>query len=111
MSRSSWGLWPWCDFYVTGAVLTQELLRSALAGELLRSHADFGMAPGQVRLIKQEKVPCLADNAAALALDTEDPFKLQALYERAGRSHTGAGFEPCNDNKSLSSSSYMTTRT
>ena len=44
--------------------------------ELLRANDYFGMQPSQVTLLKQEKVPCLADNDARLAADPKDPFKL-----------------------------------
>ena len=43
---------------------------------LLEANANFGMAPGQVTLLKQEKVPCLSDNEARLALDPKDPFQI-----------------------------------
>jgi UDP-sugar pyrophosphorylase len=37
--------------------------------ELLEQHAYFGMAEGQVRLVKQEKVAALTDNDASMVLD------------------------------------------
>jgi len=43
---------------------------------LLSEHANFGMAPGQVTLLKQEKVPCLSDNEARLALDPKDKYQI-----------------------------------
>eukprot|EP00955_Chlamydomonas_euryale_P011222 121202-Chlamydomonas_euryale.AAC.3 len=42
---------------------------------LLKQHANFGMADGQVTLLKQEKVACLIDNDATLAVEEDDPFK------------------------------------
>jgi len=56
--------------------------------ELLRAHSNFGMTAGQVSLIKQEKVPCLADNNATLALDTKDPFTLQTKPHGHGDVHS-----------------------
>jgi len=43
---------------------------------LLKEKGYFGMKPSQVTLMKQEKVPCLADNDARLALDPKDPFSI-----------------------------------
>ena len=44
--------------------------------ELLKANDYFGMDASQVTLMKQEKVPCLSDNEARLALDPKDPFQL-----------------------------------
>ncbi|KAI4999850.1 hypothetical protein ZWY2020_004439 [Hordeum vulgare] len=35
------------------------------------------MEPSQVKIVKQEKVACLADNDARLALDPNDKYKIQ----------------------------------
>jgi UDP-sugar pyrophosphorylase len=43
---------------------------------LLAAHANFGMAEGQVTLLKQEKVACLADADARLAADPADAYRL-----------------------------------
>ena len=43
---------------------------------LLEANANFGMKAGQVTIVKQEKVACLADNDARLAADPRDPYKL-----------------------------------
>jgi len=37
--------------------------------ELLHKHADFGMEPGQISLVKQEKVPAIIDNEGRFAQD------------------------------------------
>ena len=34
------------------------------------------MRAGQVTMVRQEKVACLADNDARLAADPKDPYKL-----------------------------------
>jgi UDP-sugar pyrophosphorylase len=44
--------------------------------DLLARHANFGLAPSQLHIVKQGKVPCLADGAASLALDPADPYAL-----------------------------------
>lgn len=54
---------------------------------LLAEHAAFGAAPGQVRLLKQEKVACLADNDASLAVHTADPFQVQTKPHGHGDVH------------------------
>lgn len=43
---------------------------------LLKDNDYFGMVPEQVTLLKQEKVACLADGAATLALSPGDRFTL-----------------------------------
>jgi len=43
---------------------------------LLDANANFGMRAGQVTIVRQEKVACLADNDARLAADPKDPYKL-----------------------------------
>lgn len=54
---------------------------------LLKTHGFFGMQPEQVSLIKQEKVPCLSDNAAHLALDPSDPYAIQTKPHGHGDVH------------------------
>ncbi len=54
---------------------------------LLEAHNYFGLAPEQVTLMKQEKVPCLADNEARMALDAKDPFTLQTKPHGHGDVH------------------------
>jgi len=43
---------------------------------LLAERANFGLHPSQLHLIRQGKVPCLADGAARLAVDPADRFQL-----------------------------------
>ncbi|KAK8947791.1 UDP-sugar pyrophosphorylase [Platanthera guangdongensis] len=45
--------------------------------KLLESNYFFGMKPDQVILIKQEKVACLDDNDARIALDPNDKYMIQ----------------------------------
>ena len=43
---------------------------------LLKEHDHFGAAPGQVTLMRQERVACLADGNGSLALDPTDRWNL-----------------------------------
>lgn len=54
---------------------------------LLRSHAFFGADPAQVTLVKQEKVACLADNDARLALTPGDAWAVQTKPHGHGDVH------------------------
>ena len=54
---------------------------------LLKENDNFGMAPGQVTLLKQEKVPCLSDNEARLALDPKDPYQIMTKPHGHGDVH------------------------
>ncbi|KAG1667267.1 hypothetical protein FOA52_012555 [Chlamydomonas sp. UWO 241] len=54
---------------------------------LLKEHGNFGMAPGQLTLIKQEKVACLTDNDAHMALDPSDAFVVQTKPHGHGDVH------------------------
>ncbi|PRW45148.1 UDP-sugar pyrophosphorylase 1 [Chlorella sorokiniana] len=55
--------------------------------DLLEKHSYWGAAPGQITLIKQEKVACLADNDARLALLPNDPFQVQTKPHGHGDVH------------------------
>ncbi|PKA49520.1 UDP-sugar pyrophosphorylase [Apostasia shenzhenica] len=54
---------------------------------LLESHSYFGMKPGQVKLLKQEKVACLDDNDARIASDPNDKYKIQTKPHGHGDVH------------------------
>jgi UDP-sugar pyrophosphorylase len=54
---------------------------------LLKANEYFGMSPDQVTLMKQEKVPCLADNNAALALAANDAYTIQTKPHGHGDVH------------------------
>ena len=56
--------------------------------DLLTKNNFFGAAQGQVTLIKQEKVPCLTDNEAHLALDPSDPYQVQTKPHGHGDVHS-----------------------
>ncbi|KAK3255917.1 hypothetical protein CYMTET_34925 [Cymbomonas tetramitiformis] len=55
--------------------------------DLLDANANFGMASGQVRLIKQEKVACFTDNAATLATEPGDRFAFMTKPHGHGDVH------------------------
>ena len=55
--------------------------------DLLERGDYFGASRDQVTLIKQEKVPCLTDNEAHLALDPNDPYKLMTKPHGHGDVH------------------------
>ena len=57
------------------AIMTSDDTHAPTAA-LLAEHANFGAADGQVELLKQEKVACLADGDATLALSPGDRFTL-----------------------------------
>eukprot|EP00958_Prasinococcus_capsulatus_P023969 scaffold3680_cov381-Prasinococcus_capsulatus_cf.AAC.4 len=54
---------------------------------LLEENSFFGMAESQITLIKQEKVACLIDNDANLALDPKDRFRVQTKPHGHGDVH------------------------
>ncbi|XWS23671.1 hypothetical protein CRYUN_Cryun28dG0035100 [Craigia yunnanensis] len=56
--------------------------------DLLESNSYFGMKPTQVKLLKQEKVACLGDNDARLALDPHNKYKIQTKPHGHGDVHS-----------------------
>ena len=57
------------------AIMTSDDI-DAKTRELLKEKSDFGAAPGQISIIKQDKVAALQDATAALALDPSDRWEL-----------------------------------
>lgn len=55
--------------------------------DLLKANNNFGMSPDQIHLLKQEKVACLADNDAHIALDPADRYKIQTKPHGHGDVH------------------------
>ncbi|XP_071707214.1 UDP-sugar pyrophosphorylase-like [Rutidosis leptorrhynchoides] len=55
--------------------------------QLLESNTYFGMKPSQVKLLKQEKVACLADNDARLALEPNNKYRIQTKPHGHGDVH------------------------
>ncbi|KAM7276643.1 hypothetical protein ACFE04_018509 [Oxalis oulophora] len=56
--------------------------------ELLESNSYFGMQHGQVKLLKQEKVACLDDNDARLAVDPHNKYRIQTKPHGHGDVHS-----------------------
>ncbi|XP_073031749.1 UDP-sugar pyrophosphorylase-like [Primulina eburnea] len=56
--------------------------------KLLESNAYFGMKSSQIRLLKQEKVACLDDNDAKLAVDPQNKFRVQTKPHGHGDVHS-----------------------
>lgn len=55
---------------------------------LLEAGAYFGLLPTQVHLMKQEKVPCLANNEAHIAVEPTDRFQIQTKPHGHGDVHS-----------------------
>lgn len=69
------------------AIMTSDDTHDATTA-LLEANAFFGAEPSQIVLMKQEKVPCLADNDATLALDEEDSYQLMTKPHGHGDVHS-----------------------
>eukprot|EP00727_Mastigamoeba_balamuthi_P011383 m51a1_g6868 putative udp-sugar pyrophosphorylase-like (617) ;mRNA; f:161448-163945 len=54
---------------------------------LLEEHNYFGMPRSSLTIIRQEKVPCLMDNDAKLALEPGNPYELQTKPHGHGDVH------------------------
>ncbi|KAG6435903.1 hypothetical protein SASPL_100784 [Salvia splendens] len=69
------------------AIMTSDDTHSRTT-KLLEENAYFGMKPSQVKLLKQEKVACLDDNDARLAVDPNNKFKIQTKPHGHGDVHS-----------------------
>ncbi|KAF8644346.1 hypothetical protein HU200_066491 [Digitaria exilis] len=76
-----------CNTKIPFAIMTSDDT-NALTIKLLESNSYFGMEPSQVKILKQEKVACLADNDARLALDPNDKYKIQTKPHGHGDVHS-----------------------
>ncbi|KAL3641203.1 hypothetical protein CASFOL_016171 [Castilleja foliolosa] len=56
--------------------------------QLLEKNAYFGMKPSQIKLLKQEKVACLDDNDARLAVDPKNKYSIQTKPHGHGDVHS-----------------------
>ncbi|GFQ01660.1 UDP-sugar pyrophosphorylase [Phtheirospermum japonicum] len=56
--------------------------------QLLETNAYFGMKPSQIKLLKQEKVACLDDNDARLAVDPKNKYSIQTKPHGHGDVHS-----------------------
>ncbi|BAF20396.1 uDP-sugar pyrophosphorylase [Oryza sativa Japonica Group] len=75
-----------CNTKIPFVIMTSDDT-NALTVKLLESNSYFGMEPSQVHILKQEKVACLADNDARLALDPNDKYKIQTKPHGHGDVH------------------------
>ncbi|ONK79525.1 uncharacterized protein A4U43_C01F7240 [Asparagus officinalis] len=75
-----------CDAQIPLVIMTSDDTHAPTL-QLLESHSYFGMKTDQVKLLKQEKVACLADNDARLALDPNDKYKIQTKPHGHGDVH------------------------
>lgn len=55
---------------------------------LLAAHANFGLAEGQVTIMKQEKVAALTDNDAHFSMDEKDAYVIDTKPHGHGDVHT-----------------------
>uniref|UniRef100_A0A7S2Y4M2 UTP-monosaccharide-1-phosphate uridylyltransferase n=1 Tax=Fibrocapsa japonica TaxID=94617 RepID=A0A7S2Y4M2_9STRA len=55
--------------------------------QLLADNNDFGMAPGQITIVKQDKVPAVGDVQAHLVLRGDDPFQVETKPHGHGDVH------------------------
>ncbi|KAI4971464.1 hypothetical protein ZWY2020_002378 [Hordeum vulgare] len=76
-----------CHTKIPFAIMTSDAT-NALTIKLLETNSYFGMEPSQVKILKQEKVACLADNDARLALDPNDKYKIQTKPHGHGDVHS-----------------------
>ncbi|KAL6492914.1 hypothetical protein OROGR_032673 [Orobanche gracilis] len=56
--------------------------------QLLEANGYFGMKPSQIKLLKQEKVACLDDNDARLAVDPKNKYGIQTKPHGHGDVHS-----------------------
>ncbi|KAF8772170.1 hypothetical protein HU200_006054 [Digitaria exilis] len=76
-----------CNTKIPFAIMTSDDTNAA-------DHQAFGVKlllwnePSQVKILKQEKVACLADNDARLALDPNDKYKIQTKPHGHGDVHS-----------------------
>jgi UDP-sugar pyrophosphorylase len=78
--------WRGPDWTLPLAIMTSDDTHARTL-TLLESNAHFGANPSQVHVIKQEKVACLSDGDASLALDPTDAFSVQTKPHGHGDVH------------------------
>lgn len=76
-----------CEREIPFVIMTSDDTHSRTL-ELLESNAYFGMKPTQVKLLKQEKVACLDDNDARLAIDPHNKYRIQTKPHGHGDVHS-----------------------
>ncbi|GAB2270417.1 hypothetical protein Dimus_005319 [Dionaea muscipula] len=76
-----------CHREVPFAIMTSDDTHARTLA-LLESNSYFGMKHSQVTLLKQEKVACLADNDARLAIDPNNKYRIQTKPHGHGDVHS-----------------------
>ncbi|GMN45511.1 hypothetical protein TIFTF001_014701 [Ficus carica] len=76
-----------CQAKIPFVIMTSDDTHSRTL-ELLESNSYFGMEPTQVKLLKQEKVACLDDNEARLAVDPHSKYRIQTKPHGHGDVHS-----------------------
>ncbi|XP_062023611.1 UDP-sugar pyrophosphorylase [Rosa rugosa] len=76
-----------CQTKIPLVIMTSDDTHSRTV-ELLESNSYFGMEPNQVKLLKQEKVACLDDNDARLAIDPRNKYRIQTKPHGHGDVHS-----------------------
>ncbi|MCL7049254.1 hypothetical protein MKW94_023927, partial [Papaver nudicaule] len=76
-----------CEAQIPLVIMTSDDT-NARTLDLLESNAYFGMKPNQVKLLKQEKVACLDDNDARLAVDPVNKYRIQTKPHGHGDVHS-----------------------
>ena len=79
----------WVDVergYATFVIMTSDDTHDKTR-ELLVENDYFGLQPTSIALLKQDKVPCLADNRASLALSSDDRYQVQTKPHGHGDVH------------------------
>ncbi|KAL6208338.1 hypothetical protein ACLB2K_019289 [Fragaria x ananassa] len=76
-----------CQTKIPLVIMTSDDTHSSTL-ELLESNYYFGMEPTQVKLLKQEKVACLDDNDARLAVEPRNKYRIQTKPHGHGDVHS-----------------------
>ncbi|KAF9609736.1 hypothetical protein IFM89_018184 [Coptis chinensis] len=76
-----------CETQIPFVIMTSDDTHARIL-ELLETNAYFGMKPEQVKLLKQEKVACLDDNDARLAIDPKNKYRIQTKPHGHGDVHS-----------------------
>ncbi|GAA0141033.1 hypothetical protein LIER_02270 [Lithospermum erythrorhizon] len=76
-----------CQAKIPFVIMTSDDTHSRTV-QLLEKNNYFGMSSTQVKLLKQEKVACLDDNDAHLALDPHNKYRIQTKPHGHGDVHS-----------------------
>ncbi|KAK8286007.1 hypothetical protein V6Z11_D08G261600 [Gossypium hirsutum] len=76
-----------CQKEIPFVIMTSDDTHTPMV-DLVESNSYFGMKPSQVKFLKQEKVACLDDNDARLALDPHNKYRIQTKPHGHGDVHS-----------------------